>query len=200
MHPYATNLVERQALPLFVAAAAFLSGWAISALVSPYYSSIPFWISVPSVVGLYKLGMELLKYRIWKQDWFQHLGWSKTPVIGGEWRGVIKTSFDRHAAEHPVELTIHQSWSDIAVILRGAHSRSTSVIGGLTVNHESIFTYEYVNEPVSGAVETMHTHRGTARLRVCEGGRVLEGEYYSGRDRTNQGTMRLEKQATPSSF
>ncbi len=56
--------------------------------------------------------------------------------------------------------------------------------------------YEYVNEPNAHAVEGMHMHRGTARLVLSEDGRVLEGEYYTGRDRKSHGTLRLEKQTS----
>lgn len=57
---------------------------------------------------------------------------------------------------------------------------------------ECILIYDYLNEPNSDAVETMHMHRGTARL-VLTGADQLEGDYYTGRDRSNIGVIKLRK-------
>jgi len=53
--------------------------------------------------------------------------------------------------------------------------------------------YEYINEPCGDAAETMHAHRGIAFLRLSGGGEQLEGGYYSGRGRTNYGTIQLRR-------
>lgn len=50
---------------------------------------------------------------------------------------------------------------------------------------------EYINESDAHATEAMHMHRGTARLRLTDSGTVLEGEYYTGRDRKSHGTLRV---------
>lgn len=55
--------------------------------------------------------------------------------------------------------------------------------------------YEYLNEPKSGAVATMHTHRGLARLSLRrDDGDVLDGEYYTGRDRQHYGATWLRRE------
>ena len=55
-----------------------------------------------------------------------------------------------------------------------------------------MLSYEYRNEPKPHAAATMHPHRGMTRLGLVSPGR-LEGEYYTGRDRQNYGTLSLEK-------
>jgi hypothetical protein len=57
---------------------------------------------------------------------------------------------------------------------------------------ECILIYDYLNEPNSDAVDTMHMHRGTARLVLTETDK-LEGDYYTGRDRKNTGAMKLRR-------
>jgi hypothetical protein len=39
----------------------------------------------------------------------------------------------------------------------------------------------------------MHAHRGTAVLKLSDDGKELSGEYYSGRDRQNYGTLLIAK-------
>jgi hypothetical protein len=65
----------------------------------------------------------------------------------------------------------------------------------LIIDAEIMLSYEYINEPRVSATASMHMHRGTGRFVLSGGGNVLEGEYYSGRDRQTFGTVRLEKVA-----
>ena len=58
---------------------------------------------------------------------------------------------------------------------------------------ECIVIYDYLNEPNQDAVDTMHIHRGTGRLLLIDD--RLEGDYYTGRDRRNTGTIRLQRTA-----
>lgn len=52
-------------------------------------------------------------------------------------------------------------------------------------------TFEYTNEPKSGAQDTMHPHLGLNRLRLSPDATTLEGDYFSGRDRQTFGHMKL---------
>lgn len=76
------------------------------------------------------------------------------------------------------------------------------MIGAIIVEEagDAVLNYEYANEPRAHAIDGMHAHRGTARLRLnCES-QVLEGEYYTGRDRKSHGTLRLERLAPPNNM
>jgi predicted pore-forming effector associated with SMODS systems len=80
----------------------------------------------------------------------------------------------------------------VRIFLQGSCANATNTHGDS--GDEQSVSYQYTNEPVVSARSTMHTHRGTATLVLKNGGLILEGEYYSGRDRQNIGTIRLEKE------
>lgn len=92
-----------------------------------------------------------------------------------------------------INVTIEQTWTSMIVRVESTGSVSRSVSANLTVGSEMSLSYEYINEPRVSADATMHTHRGTARFVVKPGDAVLEGDYYSGRDRQTFGTARLER-------
>jgi hypothetical protein len=194
MHPYATNLSERRTIPLYIAGFAFFVAWGISTVMSTYQWQPPFWLSVPGAAGIYGLGYELFKHRLWRVKILRVLCRVRTPDISGHWQGVVKTSFDKHAEQHSVSVEIGQTWTDLSIRLRSSYSQSWSLIGAITVDDQNVLTYEYMNEPIPGAVATMNAHRGTARLVISADGNQLEGEYYSGRGRENQGVLILGRQ------
>jgi hypothetical protein len=55
-----------------------------------------------------------------------------------------------------------------------------------------IISYQYQNTPRSSAVSTMEQHRGAAEMLVRSPER-LEVEYFSGRGRSNHGTILLSR-------
>ena len=79
------------------------------------------------------------------------------------------------------------------LVLKTPYSQSTSLIGAILTRDMVVVSYEYLNEPLSEAVGSMHTHRGSARLTLSEDGMSLDGDYYTGRDRTNYGSLSLRK-------
>lgn len=103
------------------------------------------------------------------------------------------TSFDEQRGDHRIEAEAVQDWTHISIKMRGEYSRSESLVGSIFVGNDIVLDYEYWNEPLPNAVETMHAHRGTARLMLSADGRTLSGDYYSGRDRQNYGSLHLEK-------
>jgi len=72
-----------------------------------------------------------------------------------------------------------------------SHSESASIV--INAPEGKYLNYQYINDPKSNAVETMSTHRGTARLIFDEKKNTLEGEYYSGRGRQNFGSLYFVK-------
>jgi hypothetical protein len=193
-HPYATNLAERRHLPLFVAGAALLGALALGRVWQLIGWTPPAWLDVPSTVGLYGLGYKYLSDRAWKWRVLRNPGFVRTPDLAGVWKGKVRTSFDDHATSHPVTVTIRQNWTEISISLKSDSSESKSEIASLLVGDETILTYDYCNEPRPGAPATMHAHRGTGRLILSTDGTTLSGQYYSGRDRQNCGTIDLKLQ------
>jgi len=118
--------------------------------------------------------------------------------LSGQWRGHVHPSRANGISaglETSVEivLTIRQTWTEIVITAQTDLSKSHSLSDHLIIADEITVSYEYVNEPFAHAPRTMHVHRGTARLDVTNRGSILDGEYYSGRDRQNVGTIRVMK-------
>ncbi len=116
----------------------------------------------------------------------------KTPIINGEWEGVCVSSFNNNTPQN-VTLSIKQTWTTIQIVLTAASSQSHSLAAAITIETPGgpMLSYQYQSDPRSGSHDGMHIHYGTTRLIIKEN--LLEGEYYSGRDRQNTGTLSLKK-------
>lgn len=156
--------------------------------------AVPWWFDTPAVFGFYGLLYVGLDAWAWHLPRLATL--LRVPDLRGTWRGTIKTSRDEFQDEHAVTVVITQSWSMMRIVLEGPSSSSHSIAahvteGGGTEPYEIV--YEYVNMPRASAPTTMHAHRGTAHLRLSSDERVLEGDYYTGRDRQNFGHLVLRR-------
>lgn len=192
-HPYATNLTERQQLPLWLAALSFACALGLGKVWLAIGWTPPSWLDVPSTIGFYGLFYSVVSRWAWKWKWLRRIGAIKTPIVAGTWKGGIRSSFDDYANGHEIEICIYQDWTEMLVTLKSASSQSHSLIGSIIVNHNVVVGYEYQNEPRQQAVDTMHMHRGTARLVLSPDCDCLEGHYYSGRDRQNCGEISLRR-------
>jgi hypothetical protein len=92
-------------------------------------------------------------------------------------------------------MTIHQTWTKIVIQYQTETSTSCSRMAAINVTPgpSEGLAYEYMNDPKATATGTLHAHRGFAFLRPSPNGEVLEGEYYTGRDRANQGRLQLRR-------
>jgi hypothetical protein len=92
-------------------------------------------------------------------------------------------------------LTIHQTWTQVVVQYETDSSTSCSHMAAINVTPGSSqgLIYEYMNDPHSTAAGTMHAHRGFTFLKQSADGEWLEGDYYTGRDRASQGSLRLRR-------
>ncbi len=195
MHPYVLESKERTnvifLLLVFGGAGALLCHWLLGLL---GVTDLPWYIETPSPLAIYGLAYAAFNRWIWKTGICRLTGLVKTPDLGGEWKGRI-CSFGSLGSERDIVLTIRQTWTAICISLQTDDSRSTSNIAAITDTGpgETTLIYTYLNEPRSSAVETMHIHRGTAWLEVKDGGKLLEGEYYTGRDRVTYGAIRVSR-------
>jgi hypothetical protein len=193
-HPYATDSREREIVPLYLAIAAILSAIGFSKILSWTHLHPPSpWIDAPSTATFYALYFWFFRKWLWKINAFHSLGWIKVPDLAGEWEGEVITSFDEKAGRHAVGVSIVQDWTHLKVNLKSAYSQSTSLIAAILIDDNASLTYEYFNEPLPEAAETMHAHKGTARLTLSNDGSLLDGDYYSGRDRSNFGALHLHR-------
>ncbi len=182
-------------VPLYIAVTSVLLSWGVSTLLVVTHVSPPWWFGAPSVIGFYGLFYGLFDRYIWKCLLARTIRLVQTPDLNGTWHGHCTSSFDDHAAKKDATLTIRQTWTGISVQLETARSKSTSSIAGVLLESATgvLLCYEYLNEPLATAGHTMHTHRGAARLYVRGGGRLLEGDYYTGRDRQTVGVLKFER-------
>jgi hypothetical protein len=191
MHPYSTTSEERSRLPFAFAALAIGLAWLLSLLVGTTHP--PFWLEVPGTATLYGLMYGIFRSYLWKWQMFQMMGIVKVADISGEWAGYVTSSFDQLAQQHPVSVRIQQNWTHLLVQLTAGQSESESIIASMAVEEAIVLAYQYRNTPKPGAKDTMHAHMGTGVLKLSGNRTELSGEYYSGRDRANQGLIVLSK-------
>ncbi|MGH9871342.1 MAG: hypothetical protein ACRD9S_02615 [Pyrinomonadaceae bacterium] len=190
-HPYTTDSDERRYVPFVLAVFAVVLALGFSWLLRRISFELPAWFDGPSTMALYGLLYGAFRKRLWKLSVFHRVGFVKVPEVYGQWDGYTQSSFD--GGQHRAEVRIIQDWTHLLVTLKGEHSRSRSVVASLLICDTSVLAYEFENEPFPSARETMHAHRGYARLELSADGRVLSGDYYSGRDRQTIGSIRLQK-------
>lgn len=195
MHPYTTDSSERKLVPLYIAGASVLLAWGLNRVIGVLQFTLPWWIDAPSVIGFYGLLHTIFNKYLWKWRVLRTIGVVKVPDLNGTWKGYVTSSFDEYAVKYDATIRISQNWTRIAIILETNYSKSRSLIAAIVTEDPSgtVLSYEYLNEPLPNAKHTMHTHRGTARLAIQSSGKVLEGEYYTGRDRQNFGILRFER-------
>lgn len=193
-HPYSTNSTERKQVPLYLAILAVVTSIAMMALFAKIAWTPPAYVDISSVMFVYGFYYGFFKQVGWKWAWLRRLGVISTPILEGTWDGTVQSDYDgENRPAHHVEVIIGQDWTDILIRLRGPKSHSHSVSGSMVVTEdECVVIYDYLNEPRPDAEETMHMHRGTARL-VLTGKDELEGDYYTGRGRKNAGGIKLHR-------
>ena len=194
MHPY---LGDEQARIRVFLIAAFLS--VITARVFyvalgylPF--SIPWWIETPSVLGFFWRYVWLFDNHLWRMRVMRRLGWLYIPNLNGNWLAEIKSSYSGFDRPIQARVLIRQTASRMSVSLESETSLSHSIQAALMrTDRLSRFelVYNYVNSPKPDSVATMSIHQGTTWLRISEDGDVLDGEYYSGRDRQSFGRITL---------
>ena len=196
-HSYSTNSAERRYIPFFIAAVAIGSTFVAFNFLDRYRIEPPWWASPPiDTMAFYGLAFWLFDRFIWKWRPLRWLRITIVPDVSGEWRGRVRPAPTAGVSagmveEIDIELSIRQTCSELLVTGRTQNSKSRSLSGSFVVADEYSLGYEYLNEPSAPAPATMHTHHGVARLTANPDCTVLEGEYFSGRDRQNIGTIRV---------
>lgn len=195
MHPYATDSTERTIVPLLLAGLAIPSAWALAQLLNWLGWSWLWWADLPSVLGFYGLYHWFFDAYLWRWNIARRTGLVKVPDLNGDWTAALVSTFK--GTHIDATLRIHQRWRSLVVHFTGEHSRSSSRVAAILVNNpdEYVLMYEFLNTPSPTALDTMHMHRGTVEVRFQRQDYELvgDGEYYSGRDRENQGTMHIER-------
>lgn len=189
-HSYSINLKERQTVYFWLAIIACGVSVLIAKLLVLVAWTPPVWLDVPGAFTLFGLLCLWFDKHLWRLRPVRALGIS-TPILAGNWAGSSRSSFDGYGSESPLSATIHQTWTRISICIETRESRSKSSVAAINVGIENSIVYCFENQPKVTAPDSMHAHSGTATLSITAN--RLEGEYYSGRDRQNQGTISLER-------
>lgn len=197
MHVYSVEPESREKAQAAVIVASIASALALAWLIEVTGLRIPWWLDSPSVIGFYGIYWNWFDRRLWRAGWVRMLGLCAIPDLRGTWSGETVSSFDDRAGPHPVRVIIQQTWTRIIVEFHGGVSRSASNMAAFRlIAATGEIAYEYLNEPLPGAVATMHMHRGMARLAFPVDSMIpdrLDGTYYTGRDRQSHGEIRLRR-------
>lgn len=198
MHPYATDSHERKTVPFVLAVIATVLALGLAKIVEAAQVQNLWWLDVPAVWGFYGILWRLFDRSAWRWRVLRAVGLVRVPDLNGPWHGRGVSSHVERAGdrqEFECDVTITQRWRTLYVSLQTAHSQSESVIGALLVGDgggQPILSYEYRNEPRTHAPASLNPHRGTARLALVAVDH-LEGDYYTGRDRREIGTLDLRR-------
>jgi hypothetical protein len=197
-HTYATDSAERKYIPLCIAAAAIGGAFLTFHYLKKHHIDMPWWFGPPDTMALYGLFYLMFDRFVWKFPPLRWLAITKVPDLSGKWHGKVEPAPTPGvsaglAAPKDITLTIRQTWTELLVSAQTEQSKSRSLSGAIVVADEMSLSYEFTNEPAAPAPPTMHAHRGVARLILNATQTVLEGEYYSGRDRQNIGAIRVTR-------
>lgn len=203
MHVYSTDNRLRPKIIGFIGIASFLAIGAVNFLLQKFstFAGLNFTFSAPSTGLMFAAFYLFFTKILWKSSLVQKSGVVKVPELNGKWEGEINSTYtedgENEATEADLEIT--QNWRKVEVELRTESSKSRSKGATMLTDHaKPILNYQYENEPDADTVDSMNIHRGTAELeyRKENGEEILEGNYYTGPNRKNQGTLRFERKDT----
>jgi hypothetical protein len=180
MHPYATDSPERQKVVLCIGSISVGLAYAFHGIIHALNLQVPWWVDAPGVLAIAAGLYEIFDKWLWRIPLLRKFGIVKVPDLNGEWKVVGQTSWSQ-GQEYHGNARIRQTWTHISICLETEYSSSRSLTASLLINEPEgpTLSYEYRNDPRPNAPTTMHSHRGTAVLRLINDSR-LEGEYYSG--------------------
>ena len=168
----------------------------LSKIVSIYEVQVPFFISLPSILGIYSVMFYLFDNYLWKLSIFKKIKIINSENLNGQWQGYIKSSYDSMQSKIVAELKIRQTATKIKIYGKFNNSKSVSINENFAfseIDNSVALFYFYKNEPSYDAVETMAMHEGSVKLILDREKNILTGSYYSGRDRNNHGTIFVER-------
>jgi hypothetical protein len=169
----------------------------MSATLDLYDIKVPFYIETPSIPGVYAILFLLFDRYLWKIKFFKKTGIVIADDLNGKWRGIVKSSYDGHQSDIPAELVIEQTATDIKICGTFNQSKSVSMhenFGKSEIDNQTALYYFFRNEPKYDATSTMSIHEGSVKLLYDPQKDCLSGNYYSGRDRNNHGTIEVYRE------
>lgn len=186
------NLSKTSHIGFFVFILGFIS-FSISYGLNIAFPNLPFWVETLSPLASYSLLFWVFNRYLWRWNVFWLLGVRKFPDLNGRWKGVQKSSYKENGQGVEVVsfIEIRQSFSKIYISSYYEKSQSSSVIANFAdFQDETFLYYTYDNEPNTGKVGTMQSHKGTVKLKYIPNQRRLSGTYFN--SNKNEGEIELE--------
>lgn len=190
MHAYATD-VDRKGVPIALAVISIGVTLLFLYVIQTLKINIPWWIDTPSVMGFYGILYALYDRALWRLH-FGNFRLSHIPEVSGVWAGKLTSSYN-NGTKVDIVFTIEQTWSRISIRTETETSTSSTTMAALNTDEylDPGLKYEYLSEPGAFATPTMLIHRGTGHLRLSADGKMLTGDYYTGKGRQTFGTIEL---------
>lgn len=194
MHAYSIDTRERPRITGFLALLSIALALVLQKCLGFIHLDY-WWVPAPSAMTAFWGLYSLFAKHLWTLKILRTLGLVRATDISGTWKGKISGTRDQRSFEVDGNLRVIQTWTTIEFALETKGSSSKSYCAHAYVAHPQDLRvyYQYLSEPKIGAPETMNIHHGTAFLELSADGRELRGEYYSGRGRGTQGTMKFRR-------
>jgi len=192
MHQYQTDDNVKNNFLIVAVLLAVLLAYLFYLATQYFQVQIPWWIESPSILGFFGLIYWMYDKYLWKTKFVQNIEWLKTPDISGNWKAEIRTSHDGFGEVVSGRVVIRQTAFKISIALETNTSTSNSILAALLRSEkisEFELIYNYINYPKADSLETMSIHLGTTRIAISDDQKIMDGEYYTGRDRGNFGRI-----------
>src|SRR6266404_1028256 len=131
MHPYSTDSSEREQVLFGLALLAVGAAWGLSRLLHATQITVPWWFDAPSTMAFYGAFFKLFDRLLWRTPFSHRIGLVKVPVLSGNWKGYVTSSFDGHKKPHEVRVQIEQTWTQIMVLLSSGTSQSHTLTAAI---------------------------------------------------------------------
>jgi hypothetical protein len=192
MHTYSINSPERSNIPFI------LAGISIGLiLLLKYKIVLPSWIPVPGVFALYGILYGIFNKWLWKWKFLSKTGLICTPNLNGTWEMLSKSSMNNYEKEYAGVVTINQTWTTISIYLDGEKFTSTSIMAGIDIKTDAIFTlkWEYLSRKKPEFSDKDYMHTGMTRVLAENKSKPLQlkGDYFTDRSRHNYGSVIMYK-------
>lgn len=199
MHNYSLNDETRLKVFFLIAVISlFIVGFAKKILITLFEA--PVYISVPSAFTIYALFHMLFNSWMWKCPLLYKIGLVRTPIVGGQWEGELRSSVDDFKKPFKITLHIHQTWDKISICLDGDTTYSESKMASFRIINPLFceFGWSFVSQTKPEFTKKDYICFGTASVRLVfdkdnQIKDILEGSYYTDKGSHTYGSIKLNR-------
>ncbi len=199
MHYFSIDSDERKIVPAILAIIAVGANAALLYGVSLIAYPLPAAATPPSAFVIYGILYLLFDRFAWRWAIVRNIGLVKTPILRGNWKGLMTSSLDDYKKEFGGPIVIDQTWTKIHIYFRGdtafSHSQSASFV--LMSDKHVALTYVYQSEIDPEHSNNDESHFGTCRIEgdLLDDGTAIkfDGSYFTDKGRHTYGKITHER-------